>query len=233
MSGVKKEQVSHILRIPCGGAVIEGDLEIPEASAGVVIFAHGSGSSRYSPRNQYVAGIIRESGVATLLMDLLTRDEERIDDVTRRLRFDIGLLASRLVDAARWISSLDATRGMRTGFFGASTGGGAALVAAAELGGKIGAVVSRGGRPDLAGESLPLVTSPTLLIVGGRDEQVIELNRQAYARLGCKKELKIVPGATHLFEEPGALEEVARLAAAWFKQHLQAERDITAAGGGQ
>ncbi len=182
----------------------------------MVLFAHGSGSSRHSPRNQYVAQVIRAAGIGTLLFDLLTRDEEAVDLHTGRLRFDIGLLARRLVDATDWIART--AKGLRVGYFGASTGGGAALVAAAELGSQIGAVVSRGGRPDLAGEALSRVRSPTLLIVGGRDLPVIQMNEEAYARLRCVKELKIVPGATHLFEEPGALEEVARLATEWFQR---------------
>jgi putative phosphoribosyl transferase len=209
------------VRIASGSAALEGELGLPAGATGVVLFAHGSGSSRHSSRNQYVARIIREAGIGTLLFDLLTQEEEAIDLRTAHLRFDIGLLARRLVDATRWISQEPETRQLRVGYFGASTGGGAALVAAAELGAAVGAVVSRGGRPDLAGAALPRVQSPTLLIVGERDELVIELNEQAYAQLRCEKELKIVPRATHLFEEPGALEEVARLASDWFQQHLQ------------
>jgi pimeloyl-ACP methyl ester carboxylesterase len=202
--------------------MLEGDLIIPAGAQGVVLFAHGSGSSRHSPRNQFVARTIREVGVGTLLFDLLRKEEEAIDMRTRQLRFDIGLLAQRLIDATYWIKGdLDY---LQVGYFGSSTGGGAALVAAAELGENVGAVVSRGGRPDLAGEALPRVKSPTLLIVGGLDYPVIEMNREAYARLRCEKELKIVPGATHLFEEPGTLEEVARLAAEWFQKHLHRER---------
>jgi pimeloyl-ACP methyl ester carboxylesterase len=201
--------------------MLEGDLIIPAGAQGVVLFAHGSGSTRHSPRNQFVSRTIREVGVGTLLFDLLTKEEEAIDMRTRQLRFDIGLLAQRLIDATYWIKGdLDY---LQVGYFGSSTGGGAALVAAAELGENVGAVVSRGGRPDLAGEALPRVKSPTLLIVGGLDYPVIEMNREAYARLRCEKELKIVPGATHLFEEPGTLEEVARLAAEWFRKHLQRE----------
>jgi len=201
--------------------MLEGDLIIPAGAQGVVLFAHGSGSTRHSPRNQFVARTIREVGVGTLLFDLLTKEEEAIDMRTRHLRFDIGLLAQRLIDATYWIKGdLDY---LQVGYFGSSTGGGAALVAAAELGETVGAVVSRGGRPDLAGDALPLVKAPTLLIVGGLDYPVIEMNREAYARLRCEKELKIVPGATHLFEEPGTLEEVARLAAEWFQKHLHRE----------
>jgi putative phosphoribosyl transferase len=215
-------EISRPVYIPIDGGGLEGELMVPARATGIVIFAHGSGSSRQSRRNQFVATTIRESGIGTLLMDLLTAEEERVDTVTRHLRFDIGLLANRLLDAARFVSQLNETRGLRIGFFGASTGAAAALVAAAELREDVGAVVSRGGRPDLAGTSLTRVTSPTLLIVGGRDEPVMELNQQAYDQLKCKKELQIVPGATHLFEEPGALEEAARLAAGWFKQHLRA-----------
>jgi dienelactone hydrolase len=211
------------MSIPVEGGLLEGELVVPERTSGIVIFAHGSGSSRHSPRNQYVARTIRESGTGTLLMDLLTAEEEQVDMVTRRFRFDTGLLANRLVSTARFVSHLSETRSLRVGFFGASTGAGAALVAAAELGEEVGAVVSRGGRPDLAGESLARVTSPTLLLVGGRDEPVIELNKRAYDQLRCKKELKIIPGATHLFEERGALDEVARLAADWFKKHFRAD----------
>lgn len=206
--------------VQAGAHRLEADLSVPDEATGLVIFAHGSGSSRHSTRNKFVARRIRESGIGTLLMDLLTAEEERVDQATRHLRFDIGLLANRLLDAARFVSQLNETHSLRIGFFGASTGAAAALVAAADLGDEVGAVVSRGGRPDLARASLGRVTSPTLLIVGGNDELVIELNQQAYNHLKCKKELRIVPGATHLFEEPGALEEAARLAAGWFKQHL-------------
>jgi putative phosphoribosyl transferase len=206
--------------IPCRDATLEGELAIPPDADGVVIFAHGSGSSRHSPRNQFVARVIRESGNGTLLFDLLTADEELEDNVTGRLRFDIGLLAGRLVEVTRWLVSLPAARDLGIGYFGSSTGGGAALVAAAEIGQQIGAVVSRGGRPDLAGEALPQVQSPTLLIVGGYDEVVIQLNEEALAEMCCEKVLKIVPRATHLFEEPGTLEAVAKLAADWFRKHL-------------
>jgi putative phosphoribosyl transferase len=209
------------VRIAAGKAMLEGELIVPANAIGIVLFAHGSGSSRHSPRNQYVARVIRESGVGTLLFDLLTREEEAVDLATAHLRFDISLLAERLVEATAWTQTQDDTRHLRPGYFGSSTGGGAALVAAARAGEEIGAVVSRGGRPDLAGAALPQVKSPTLLIVGGRDEVVIEMNKRAYAELQCEKELKIVPGATHLFEEPGALEEVARLAAEWFQRHLR------------
>ncbi len=206
------------VHIRSGDVQLEGDLSIPDGAHGVVLFAHGSGSSRHSPRNQFVARTIREAGVGTLLFDLLTREEEAIDAHTAELRFDIGLLATRLIDATYWIKGeLDY---LNVGYFGSSTGGGAALVAAAQLGDTVSAVVSRGGRPDLAGDALPKVESPTLLIVGGLDYPVIEMNKAALARLRCEKELKIVPGATHLFEEPGTLEQVADLAAEWFQRQL-------------
>jgi putative phosphoribosyl transferase len=210
------------VQITAGRVVLEGELKVPSSATSVVLFAHGSGSSHHSPRNQYVSGVIREAGVGTLLFDLLTREEEAVDVRTRHLRFDIDLLARRLVEATNWIKERPDSRHLRVGYFGSSTGGGAALVAAATVGDEIGAVVSRGGRPDLAGEALARVKPPTLLIVGGYDEKVIELNEEAYAQLQCEKELKIVPGATHLFEEPGTLEEVARQAAQWFKKHLRA-----------
>jgi pimeloyl-ACP methyl ester carboxylesterase len=206
------------VEIRSGAVQLNGDLSIPVGAQGVVLFAHGSGSSRHSPRNQFVARTIREAGVGTLLFDLLTKDEEAVDVHTAHLRFDIGLLAERLIDATYWVKGeFDY---LNIGYFGSSTGGGAALVAAAELGDRVGAVVSRGGRPDLAGDALPKVKAPTLLIVGGLDYPVIEMNKSALARMRCEKELKIVPGATHLFEEPGTLQEVARLAADWFQRHL-------------
>jgi len=207
--------------------ILEGALAIPRGANGVVVFVHGSGSSRHSPRNQFVARVIRESGNGTLLFDLLTAEEEIEDNVTRSLRFDIGLLASRLAEVTRWLGEQIAARDLCIGYFGSSTGAGAALVAAKEVGQRIDAVVSRGGRPDLAGDALPRVQSPTLLIVGGYDEVVIRLNREALAQLRCEKELKIVPGATHLFEEPGALEAVARLAADWFSRHFQTHSEAT------
>ena len=208
------------IQIPSGAARLHGTLQIPAGARGIVVFAHGSGSSRFSPRNQYAAGVMRDAGLGTLLFDLLTPEEEIVDVQTRELRFDIELLATRLVDAATWIARTDDMGHLRVGYFGASTGGGAALVAAARLEQVIGAVVSRGGRPDLAGTALPHVVSPTLLMVGGRDTAVIQLNEAAYVQLRCPKALEIVPGATHLFEEPGALEHVAQLAAGWFQQHL-------------
>jgi pimeloyl-ACP methyl ester carboxylesterase len=199
---------------------LEGDLQIPDRATGLVLFAHGSGSSRHSPRNRFVAHELQTAGLATLLLDLLTPEEEAVDQHTGHLRFDIGLLAERLVAATLWAAVDAATRSLAIGYFGASTGAAAALVAAALEPEKVRAVVSRGGRPDLAGEALPLVRAPTLLIVGGRDLTVVELNRAALARLRTEARLEIVPGATHLFEEPGALEAVARLAREWFLQHL-------------
>ena len=212
----------RLARIPVGAeTTVEGDLTVPASATGIVLFAHGSGSSRHSPRNQFVARTIRGAGLGTLLFDLLTHDEETEDERSGRLRFDIDLLARRLVEATGWITRQPETRELGAGYFGASTGGGAALVAAAEMGPDIGAVVSRGGRADLAGDALQRVRSPVLLIVGERDETVLELNRSAYARMTCKKELEVIPRATHLFEEPGALEEVARRAADWFTNHLR------------
>jgi putative phosphoribosyl transferase len=209
-----------LVRVDAGGVVLEGNLGVPEGARGVVLFAHGSGSSRHSSRNRYVAGELRRAGLATLLIDLLTAAEETVDLRTRHLRFDIGLLAERLVGAVEWLGENASTRDLPVGIFGASTGGGAALVAAALRPERVGAVVSRGGRPDLAGDALPRVQAPTLLIVGGDDVPVIELNRQAFARLACVKEMEIVPGASHLFEEPGTLERVAELASAWLVLHL-------------
>ena len=208
---------STLVHIPAGSATIEGMLEIPERATGLVLFAHGSGSSRHSPRNNYVAGVLRQAGVGTLLMDLLTPEE----DSDYAQRFDIGLLTRRLLEAARWVGAQEATRTLPLGFFGASTGAAAALEAAALLGRDAVAVVSRGGRPDLASrETLANMKAPTLLLVGGWDDGVIDLNQQAYDQLHCEKKLVIVPGATHLFEEPGTLEEVARLAAEWFTRHF-------------
>ena len=213
--------MSKPVTIKLPGAVLPGDLAIPRGAEALVIFAHGSGSGRHSPRNRFVAGQLNESGLATLLMDLLTVDEERIDEVTRELRFDIGLLAERVAQSVEWVRGHRELAHFPVGLFGASTGAAAALVAAARLpGGTVGAVVSRGGRPDLAAEALALVSCPTLLIVGGQDDVVIGLNERARAQMRCPTELVIVPGATHLFEEPGTLEEVARLAAGWFATHL-------------
>src|SRR5215203_5838057 len=208
------------VRVSAGLVTLERNLDIPEGAQGIVLFAHGSGSGRHSPRNRYVAEVLREAGLATLLIDLLTPEEEEIDLRTRHLRFDIGLLAVRLTGATDWLKREPDTRNLRVGYFGASTGAGAALAAAAERPEEVGAVVSRGGRPDLAGDSLSRVQAPTLLIVGGNDIPVIGMNREAMEQMHVEKELEIVPGATHLFEEPGALEEVARLAAGWFVHHL-------------
>jgi putative phosphoribosyl transferase len=207
----------ELITIVAGSVEVEGMLEMPANAKGVVLFAHGSGSSRHSPRNNYVAGEIRRVQLGTLLMDLLTPDEDR----NYQTRFDIPLLTERLNVAIDWLANHEGTRTLPIGLFGASTGAAAALQAAAIHGDAIGAVVSRGGRPDLAGrDALERVSAPTLLIVGGLDDVVIELNRSAYAALRCPKQLEIVPGATHLFEEPGALETVAGLAAEWFENHL-------------
>jgi len=214
------DEVREVVQIPAGNVLLTGDLIVPPQAAGIVVFAHGSGSSRRSPRNKYVAGLLRDSNLGTLLFDLLTPEEESIDIRTRHLRFDIPLLARRLVAATLWLKEQEEAEELPIGFFGASTGAAAALVAAAELGGIVRSVVSRGGRPDLAGESLSKVTSPVLLIVGGLDDQVVRLNEQACSRLKCETELRIIPGATHLFEEPDKLEEVAELAAEWFTRHL-------------
>jgi putative phosphoribosyl transferase len=208
------------VRLPAGPLTLEGDLSVPENAQGVVLFAHGSGSSRHSPRNRRVASQLQEAGLATLLLDLLTAEEETADRRTGHLRFDIGLLAERLVEAADWLGRQRETRDLALGCFGASTGAAAALVAAAARPHSICAVVSRGGRPDLAGPTLPVVRAPTLLIVGGDDTPVVELNNHAAERLHCEKRLVVIPGATHLFEEPGALDQVARLAGQWFERHL-------------
>jgi dienelactone hydrolase len=203
--------------------LLEGNLTLPEGARGIVLFAHGSGSSRFSPRNCYVAQQLNREKLATLLVDLLSPEEEAVDLWTARLRFNIGLLAERLVGVTDWLVRQPDTRPLRIGYFGASTGAAAALVAAAERPQIVRAIVSRGGRPDLAGPALARVEAPTLLIVGGDDTPVIELNRAALAQLRCEKRLVIVPGATHLFEEPGALEEVARLARQWSERHLARE----------
>jgi putative phosphoribosyl transferase len=216
------EAVEREVRLRAGTTELVGDLVVPAGAAGVVLFAHGSGSSRHSPRNRLVAGALRRVGLATLLLDLLTPAEEERDRVTAELRFDVALLAERLIAATDLLLAEPATAGLPSGLFGASTGAGAALIAAAERPETVAAVVSRGGRPDLAGDHLGRVRAPTLLIVGGQDQLVLELNRQAQARLAAPSRLEVVPGATHLFEEPGALEQVARLAAAWFTEHLRA-----------
>lgn len=215
---------THAIKIPLNHrTVLDGDLTIGDRARGIVVFAHGSGSSRHSTRNRAVAAALRGHGMATLLLDLLTEEEEEIDLHTREFRFDVQMLARRLRTAAAWLASSKETACLRIGYFGASTGAAAALIAAAGDA-KIAAVVSRGGRPDLAGDALPRVTAPTLLIVGGADGPVIDLNRQAFHALRCRAELRIVPGATHLFEEPGALETVMELAAMWFGEHVGGER---------
>lgn len=212
-----EEQLVHIM----GGTVsLEGNLVIPGGATSIVLFAHGSGSSRHSPRNRYVAQALQEAGFATLLFDLLTSEEDLVDQVTARLRFDIPLLAQRLVRATHWLAARPDTQELRVGYFGASTGAAAALVAAAERPDLVRAVVSRGGRPDLAGEAITQVKAPTLLIVGGDDTQVLALNHGVLPDLPAGSRLEVVPGATHLFEEPGALEEMARLACGWFQRYL-------------
>jgi putative phosphoribosyl transferase len=212
----------QIVRIAADREELEGNLGIPSSPVGVVLFAHGSGSSRHSSRNRYVAAELQTAGLATLLIDLLTAEEESIDVRTAQLRFDIGMLADRLVAATDWLARQPMTRELPVGYFGASTGGGAALMAAARQPGTVAAVVSRGGRPDLAGAALAAVRAPTLLIVGGDDGPVIAMNEAARARMtAAEVELSIVPGATHLFEEPGKLEEVAALARGWFLRHLR------------
>lgn len=208
------------VRIPAGRAALDGNLTIVDEATALVLFVHGSGSSRHSPRNQFVARVLNNAGLATLLFDLLTPEEELSDSRTAELRFDIQLLAGRLLHATTWTRAQEQIRTLPIGYFGSSTGGAAALVAAAESTQEVGAVVSRGGRPDLAGAALPKVQAPTLLVVGGEDDIVIELNEQARDHMRCKVKLEIIPGATHLFEEPGALEQVAKLASNWFVDHL-------------
>jgi dienelactone hydrolase len=215
----------RLVQLPVAGVVLEGSLGIPAGAHGAVVFAHGSGSSRHSPRNRQVAWTLREAGLATLLFDLLTAAEETIDVKTRALRFDVELLAERLVAASDWLAAQPETAGLRLGYFGASTGGAAALLAAAERPAAVAAVVSRGGRPDLAGPALARVRAPTLLVVGGNDLPVIALNEAALAQLPGEKRLVIVPRATHLFEEPGAMEQVADLARQWFVRYLGAPGD--------
>jgi putative phosphoribosyl transferase len=222
------DDIEQTMRIPVAGVVLEADVVVPQPAQGVVLFAHGSGSSRHSPRNVHVAEELQAAGLATVLVDLLTPDEERIDAVTGEMRFDIGLLADRLTALCDWIVEHDLTSGSGLGLFGASTGAAAALVAAAARPDAVAAVVSRGGRPDLAGPVLPTVRQPTLLIVGDRDPVVLDLNRLALRELGGEARLEVVPGATHLFEEPGALEQVARLARDWFVRHL---RPVSPSGG--
>jgi dienelactone hydrolase len=217
---INQNQINRIVHIPANGIKLEGGLVIPSEAKGVVLFAHGSGSSRHSPRNNFVAQVLHKAGIGTLLMDLLTREE----DFVYENRFDIDLLTWRLERATQWVMEQQESKTLDVGYFGASTGAAAALQAAATFGPSIGAVVSRGGRPDLAMPALDRVQSPTLLIVGGLDDIVIDLNRKAYAELKAEKHLAIVPGATHLFEEPGTLQEAARLAAQWFSRHLGGSR---------
>jgi putative phosphoribosyl transferase len=217
--------VERDVRVPAGDVELAGTLAVPEGAGGVVLFAHGTGSGRHSPRNRFVAGVLQEAGLGTLLVDLLTEDEEREDARTGHLRFDIGLLAVRLAAATAWLREGSETGGLQVGYFGASTGAGAALVAAAERPQDVAAVVSRGGRPDLAGDALEAVRAPTLLVVGSLDEPVLRMNREALARLRCEKELRIVEGATHLFEEPGTLEQVAELARDWFAARMPGSLD--------
>jgi putative phosphoribosyl transferase len=219
--GTPLNSAEQSVRIPAAGVVLDADVVVPPQASGVVLFAHGSGSSRHSRRNRYVARELQREGLATVLADLLTLEEERVDIATRQHRFDIGLLAARVAALTDWVGEYEPTARLGVGLFGASTGAAAALVAAAVRPDIVRAVVSRGGRPDLAGEHLRSVRQPTLLIVGGRDTVVIELNQRAFAQLAGPKELMIVPGATHLFSEPGTLEQVARLARAWFTRHLR------------
>jgi putative phosphoribosyl transferase len=210
----------NAVKISSGTVVINGNLEIPENAKGIVLFAHGSGSSRFSPRNTYVASLMNKIGIATLLIDLLTAEEEDVDEYTGQYRFDVNMLGERLIDSTRWLKKNAETKNLAVGYFGASTGAAAALIAAANCTDVVKAVVSRGGRPDLAGKSLEKVNAPTLLIVGGNDTEVLELNKQALKRIQVEKKLVVVSGATHLFEEPGKLQEAAELAIDWFRQHL-------------
>lgn len=219
-AGQASEHPGELVRIEAHGVILEGTLALPQRPRGLIAFAHGSGSSRHSPRNQQVARTLEQAGFATLLFDLLTAEEDERDARTRRLRFDVELLAGRLGGATEWAMAQPRTRELGIGYFGASTGAAAALAAAAERPEAARAVVSRGGRPDLADEALARVRAPTLLVVGGNDPTVLELNRAALDRLAAEKELAVVPGATHLFEEPGALEDVAQRARAWFERHL-------------
>ena len=211
----------RLVRVRAGAAELQGNLRIPPAPRGIVVFAHGSGSGRHSPRNRFVADVLVNTGLATLLIDLLMQEEEMIDLQTAELRFDIRLLAERLGGVTDWLAGEPSAAGLSTGYFGASTGAAAALIAAADRPERVLAIVSRGGRPDLAGPVLPRVRQPTLLIVGGEDDVVIDLNRLALRELGGIKQLVIIPGATHLFEEPGALEQVAALAREWFLRYLE------------
>lgn len=221
-----KTEVTKGVFIPSRSKQLEGELMIPEKAIGIVLFAHGSGSSRHNPRNQFVAQTLNHSSIGTLLFDLLTKEEEEEDRFTGHLRFNINLLAERLMNATTWMRGQEDLRRYLVGYFGSSTGAAAALVAAATVKAGIAAVVSRGGRPDLAGAALPSVYAPTLLIIGSRDVPVIELNTDAYHLLRCEKKVEIVTGATHLFEEPGTLEEVSRLAADWFRQHFSHSESV-------
>ncbi len=231
MPAYDDDRLERTVSISTGTVTLHGTLGAPPDARGVILFAHGSGSSRFSSRNRFVARVLRDAGLGTLLLDLLSRSEEEVDEVTRHHRFDIPMLADRLVAALEWLKDESSTADLPVGLFGASTGGGAALVAAALRPDRVGAVVSRGGRPDLAGESLPLVEAPTLLIVGGNDDVVITLNERARDQMRAEVRLDIVPGATHLFEEAGALEQVAGLARDWFLLHLHpVERSARAPG---
>ena len=213
----------RLVNVRAGNVQLQGNLRIPPAADGIVVFAHGSGSGRLSPRNRFVADVLVKTGLATLLIDLLTQEEEMIDLETAELRFDIRLLAERLGGVTDWLAGEPSTAGLVIGYFGASTGAAAALIAAADRPKTVRAIVSRGGRPDLAASALRRVRQPTLLIVGGDDDVVIQLNRQALQEISGTKQLVIIPGATHLFEEPGALEQVAALASEWFRRYLEGE----------
>lgn len=221
MAAERADGIKMAVQVPLDGQLLPGDLTVPAKPQGIVLFAHGSGSSRHSPRNQYVSHTLHQRHLATLLIDLLTAQEDVIDERTAEYRFDIPMLADRLVTIVDWLRGRKETASLPVGLFGASTGGGAALIAAAQRPSEIAAIVSRGGRPDLAGASLPNVTTPTLLIVGGLDSPVIQMNRDAMEQMPGEVKLEIVPGATHLFEEPGTLERAADLAGAWFVRHLQ------------
>ncbi|MER3398144.1 MAG: hydrolase [Chloroflexota bacterium] len=223
----ESKAVFRSVRVPAGWVELAGDLVIPAGAPALVIFAHGSGSSRFSPRNRFVAGVLNQAGFATLLFDLLTPAEEDLDRSSGQLRFDIPLLAARLEAATAWARQEPELAGLRVGYFGASTGAAAALIAGANRPEDVGAIVSRGGRPDLAADYLDRVRAPTLLIVGGNDPVVLDLNRQALQRLRCEARLEVIPGAGHLFEEPGALERVAELARDWFRIHLVAGQEGT------
>ena len=224
MNDKTDELQERAVRIPAGRTVLDGDLIVPPAAKGIVVFVHGSGSSRFSSRNRFVAQYLQHDGLATLLFDLLTRQEEEVDNYTRELRFDIGLLTERLSAVTEWLVTQKETEGLAVGYFGASTGAAAALLAESRNPSAVRAIVSRGGRPDLAGPALSKVQAPTLLIVGGNDHQVILLNEHALAQLQATKKMVIVPGATHLFEEPGTLESAAGLASQWFQKYLTPEK---------